>query len=70
MATPNCECSDPGCPACKGRCTKKAKMCLIRIDMEDETGTLFCNDCSNDALDSGLFNVNVKGWIAATRKKR
>ena len=67
---PNCECTDPGCPVCAGKCEWRAKMCLIRIDMEDETGTLFCNACGLDALDSGLFNTSVKGWINATRSRK
>lgn len=67
--THKCECSDPGCPACKGKCTHNAKSCLVRVDMEDETGTLFCDKCAADAMDSGLFSESVKGWITATRKR-
>jgi hypothetical protein len=65
----SCECSDPGCPVCKGKCTNKAKSCLSRIDMEDITGTLFCRGCGEDAFESGLFTENIKGWIAGTRAK-
>ena len=51
-----CECSDPGCPACLGLCGKSAVMTLYRIDMQDLTGTDFCEDCANDAMESGLFS--------------
>lgn len=64
----NCECSDPGCPECRGKCPKKARICLVRIDMEDKTGTLFCNPCGQDALESGLFREDIGAWIRATRK--
>ncbi len=64
-----CECADPGCPVCFGKCDKKAVMCLLRVDMEDITGTLFCQGCGEDAMESGLFRPSVKAWIAATRKK-
>ena len=52
-----CECSDPGCPVHAGKteCTKRAKGRLYRIDMEDETGTYFCEACWSDAWDSGVF---------------
>lgn len=65
-----CECSDPGCEvhAGKEKCAKRAKHCLKRSDMEDNTGTLFCDGCSNDAMSSGLFYESVSGFIAATRK--
>lgn len=66
-----CECSDPGCPVHKGEsnCSKKAKYCLIRIDMDDQTGTLMCGDCADDALESGLFRTDIGAWIRATSKK-
>jgi hypothetical protein len=54
-----CECSDPGCPHCSGdhqySADASASMRLFRIDMEDETGTYFCDGCGSDALDSGVF---------------
>jgi len=50
-----CECSDPGCPACGGQCAETAEIVLYRIGENDETGTMFCADCANDALDSGVF---------------
>lgn len=49
-----CECSDPGC-VCGGRCAGRGTVILYRVDMQDETGTLFCENCASDALDSGLF---------------
>lgn len=52
-----CECGDSGCPVHKGksRCSAKATQTVFRIDMEDETGTDMCDDCANDAIDSGVF---------------
>lgn len=51
-----CECFDRGCPV-HGReeCGKEATCILYRIDMIDETGTAFCDDCADDAMDSGLY---------------
>jgi hypothetical protein len=37
------------------QCRLTATCVLFRIDMDDETGTAFCDDCAEDALDSGLF---------------
>jgi hypothetical protein len=56
-----CECSDPGCehPCEPGRhtnqCTSKATCTLWRVDMEDVSGTRFCDDCASDAMDAGIF---------------
>jgi len=50
-----CECSDPACPACKGGCKCVARTVLYRVDMEDETGTAFCNMCADDAMKHGLL---------------
>ncbi len=61
-----CECSDPECPVCHGKCENAPEMCLSRVDMEDKTGTLFCEGCGDDAFESGIFKHNVKAWIAAT----
>jgi hypothetical protein len=54
-----CECSDSGCAVHKGEsaCNNTATVTLYRIDMVDSTGTLFCEDCAADALDSGLFDT-------------
>ena len=59
IAEQNCECSDPGCPAHQGvaQCLVPASCVLYRIDMEDATGTAFCDACSDDALDSGVFRM-------------
>lgn len=51
-----CECADSGCPKCKGKCERKAMQTLYRVDMEDRTGTRFCNECAEDAYESGLFD--------------
>ncbi len=50
-----CECSDPGCPVCKGKCQDKAVTTVYRIDMEDYTGTDMCDGCAGDCLESGVF---------------
>lgn len=50
-----CECADPGCPACNGKCANQGDVILYRIDMEDDTGTFFCEECAADALECGLF---------------
>lgn len=54
---PNCECSDPGCPACRGECSKRAVTVVLRVDMHDESGTVVCRKCAEDCLESGLFRV-------------
>lgn len=52
-----CECADPGCPVHEGSsaCKHPGVLILYRVDMHDETGTAFCNDCADDAERSGLF---------------
>lgn len=57
LALGRCECSDSGCPAHSGknRCSHQATIVLYRSDMEDRTGTAFCDKCAEDALDSGVF---------------
>lgn len=52
-----CECFDSGCSAHKGKksCGNNAEMYLYRLDMEDETGTAFCEDCASDAMDARVF---------------
>lgn len=52
-----CEDGDPECPHCHGHCKKPAIVILYRIDMEDQTGTAMCEDCSCDAMESGLFDT-------------
>lgn len=37
---------------------KDAYTIAYRVDMEDETGTAFCDACLGDAMDSGLFRVD------------
>lgn len=59
--TMRCECSDSGCPAHKGAATCKveapAMAVLYRVDMEDQTGTVMCDACTDDAMESGLFTT-------------
>lgn len=64
-----CECDDPGCPACKGKCREVAVVCMRRVDMADETGVLFCEGCSEDAADAGVFG-EAEEWppVPAQRK--
>lgn len=54
-----CECSDLGCPVHEGKsnCERLAHETLYRVDMEDQTGTLFCHECASDAFDSGVFTT-------------
>jgi hypothetical protein len=51
----DCQCADPGCGACNGLCSKGSRTLLFRVDMVDESGTWFCGDCADDAMDSGVF---------------
>ncbi len=50
-----CECSDPHCPFCAGHCRNWSNIVLNRCDMDDKTGVAFCEDCAEDAMDSGVF---------------
>lgn len=50
-----CECADTRCPECHGTCFEEGTILLYRIDMEDASGTLMCEGCSQDALESGLY---------------
>lgn len=50
-----CECHDPHCHDSQDQCTNVASMILYRVDMEDVTGTAFCDSCGEDAMESGLF---------------
>jgi hypothetical protein len=54
-----CECGDSGCPAHKGtmHCGRRAVVTVFRVDMEDETGTIMCDACAADALESGVFTT-------------
>lgn len=62
-----CKCSDPACPVSHGdfevthQCGRQASILLYRVDMEDETGTLMCDGCSEDAMASGLFTMEDEG---------
>lgn len=57
----NCQCSDPLCPVCHGKCTTRATTVVQRIDMEDRTGTPVCEKCADDCMESGLFNLSP--WL-------
>lgn len=59
-----CACADHGCSTHVGHdCSVRVdprdddgSMTLFRVDMADDwTGTLFCEACASDALNSGLF---------------
>jgi hypothetical protein len=65
-----CECSDPGCPVHAGKsdCENAARTLLIRVDMDDSTGTAMCQKCAEDALESGLFYEVPLVRRYATRK--
>ena len=54
---PICCCADPGCPHCKGHCENRSVTVVVRIDMEDITGTPVCQKCAEDCMDSGLFRL-------------
>lgn len=53
-----CECADSKCPVCQGKCKNAEAHILYRIDMEDYGGTAFCEDCCEDALQSGVFTTH------------
>jgi len=57
MIRDRCECADSSCPVVHSvPCEAIDDLVrLFRIDMEDETGTLLCGGCSDDAMESGLF---------------
>ena len=54
-----CECTDPGC-ICMAECVFLGKHILHRVDMEDVTGTYMCDQCADDAMESGLFTMEDK----------
>lgn len=53
-----CQCADPGCPVHEGEsiCIRHAKQRLFRVDTFLDEGTLFCEQCADDAMESGLFD--------------
>jgi hypothetical protein len=55
--TTRCECWDHSCPVHLERlgCVNTATETLFRVDMQDESGTGFCEACGDDAFESGLF---------------
>ena len=54
-----CECIDANCPAHEGihHCDVNGTTVLYRIDMEDRTGTLFCEACTEDALGAQVYRL-------------
>jgi hypothetical protein len=74
-----CQCTDPGCPVCKGKCANRAVTAVIRSDMDDKTGTPMCRRCADDAMESGLFReepwklrfytAEASGWFRTSRSK-
>ncbi len=55
-----CECEDGACDAehhstARGRCEQPATVTLYRIDMHDDDGTRFCDECADDAHAAGVF---------------
>jgi hypothetical protein len=58
MTKGRCEDADKDCPHCRGACVEVASVTLTRVDMDDYCGTPFCERCSEDAWESGLFTVN------------
>jgi hypothetical protein len=54
-----CECGDSGCSVHEGseECPNPGTVLLRRTDMEDESGSYFCQECAEDAMESGVFSV-------------
>lgn len=52
-----CECSDPLCPHCEGRCVNDASYWLASIGHYSDEGWNWyaCEPCAEDALESGIF---------------
>lgn len=52
-----CECTDSGCPVHEGKedCGRRGNGTVYRVDMEDNTGTVMCAACADDAMQSGVF---------------
>ena len=55
----HCECADTGCPIHPGKAcdaiTNEVSL-LYRVDMEDNSGVLFCSECAGEAQESGVFS--------------
>ena len=56
-----CKCSDKGCPIHNGKaeCYEKSDLLLYRIDQVDEVGTAMCDGCADDAMESGVFDIET-----------
>lgn len=54
-----CQCVDNLCPIHGlALCHNEGVITLYRVDMIDNTGTLFCEECGEDAMMCGLFDVD------------
>ena len=52
----HCECVDKGCRVHEGQeCESKAQTTLRRVDFAGQPRVRFCNDCADDACESGVF---------------
>jgi len=53
-----CCCSDPGCRVAHGSddCAKPAVQILCRVDMSDAYDLPMCDACTEDSMDSGVFD--------------
>jgi len=52
-----CQCIDPGCLSCQGKCAVHGNLERVyRIDMDDRKGMAFCSGCAEDAMKSGVFS--------------
>ena len=54
-----CQCSDPMCPVCSGKCAQVATQMLCRVDMSDAYDLPMCDGCADDALESGVFDTKT-----------
>lgn len=57
-----CECSDVGCVRDHGStpCGRASVVRMHRIDYEGDEGWLFCQECAEDASETGLFVENKR----------
>lgn len=55
MPHETCCCCDPGCPSCKGICASIATVYLDRVDYAEPGCMPFCDECADDAMESGVF---------------
>lgn len=67
-----CHCFDPGCAWHLGtdHCQSPAAVRLYRIDMDDFEGVPMCEDCAQDALESGLFTDDPQYFESELETRR